>query len=78
MRTGISVTVTEGDRERLLAIIANRNSLQKHVWRARIVLITAEGHALRVREVAARIGSEPLRVRISRQWLDTDRRTRTK
>ena len=43
MRTGISLHVTVSNRERLLAIIDNRNSLQKHVWRARIVLLTADG-----------------------------------
>ena len=31
------------DRERLVAVAADRNSPQKHVWRARIVLLTAEG-----------------------------------
>jgi transposase len=31
-------------RSRLEAIIADRNSPSKHVWRARIVLATAEGH----------------------------------
>ena len=36
--------MTGNDRERLLAIIAERNSPQKHVWRARIVLMTADGH----------------------------------
>jgi Winged helix-turn helix len=30
-------------RERLAAVVADRNSLQKHVWRARIILATAEG-----------------------------------
>ncbi len=30
--------------ERLLAIVDDRNSPQKHVWRARIVLLTAKGH----------------------------------
>jgi transposase len=43
MRTGISIEVTSGDRERLLAIVADRNSPQKHVWRAQIVLMTADG-----------------------------------
>jgi hypothetical protein len=43
MRTGIVVNVTPADRERLAAIVANRNSPQKHVWRARIALLTAEG-----------------------------------
>ena len=44
MRTGITINVKPEDRERLLAVLANRNSPQKHVWRARIVLLTAEGH----------------------------------
>src|SRR5437868_14524517 len=44
MRKGIVVNVTAGDRKRLAAIVANRNSPQKHVWRARIVLLTADGH----------------------------------
>lgn len=44
MRTGISLHVTASDRERLQAVIEDRNSPQKHVWRARIVLLTADGH----------------------------------
>ena len=44
MRTGITIDVTAGDHERLLAIIGDRNASQKHVWRARIVLLTAGGH----------------------------------
>jgi hypothetical protein len=43
MRTGIVVRVTAADRDRLEAIVADRNSPQKHVWRARIVLATADG-----------------------------------
>jgi transposase len=43
MRTGISIRLTAADREQLLAIIADRNSPQKHVWRARIVLMTGDG-----------------------------------
>jgi transposase len=43
MRTGIVVNVKAADRRRLTAIVANRNSPQKHVWRARIVLLTADG-----------------------------------
>jgi len=43
MRKGIVVNVTAGDRKRLAAIVANRNSPQKHVWRARIVLLSADG-----------------------------------
>jgi len=43
MRTGISFELTASDRERLLGISTDRNSPQKHVWRAKIVLLTAEG-----------------------------------
>jgi transposase len=35
--------VSAADRDRLEAIVADRNSPQKHVWRARIVLLTADG-----------------------------------
>jgi transposase len=43
MRAGIVVKVTPEDRRRLEAIVSNRNSPQKHVWRAKIVLATADG-----------------------------------
>jgi transposase len=43
MRTGISIDVNRASRARLDAIVADRNSAQKHVWRARIVLLTAAG-----------------------------------
>jgi hypothetical protein len=35
--------VSSADRARLTAIVADRNSRQEHVWRARIVLMTADG-----------------------------------
>jgi transposase len=43
MRTGISFTVSADDRERLEAIVRSRSSPQKHVWRARIILLSSEG-----------------------------------
>ena len=43
MRPGIVVEVTAAVRDRLTAIVADRNSPQKHVWRAAIVLATADG-----------------------------------
>ena len=43
MRQGITVAVSGEDRVRLEAIAADRNSPQKHVWRAQIVLLTADG-----------------------------------
>jgi hypothetical protein len=42
MRTGIVVDVTRADRRRLEAIIADRSAPQKHVWRANIILATAD------------------------------------
>jgi hypothetical protein len=43
MRKGIAVTATAADRARLEAVVANPNSPQKHVWRAKIILLTADG-----------------------------------
>ena len=43
MRTGVTVYLSPTDRKRLQAIVDDRNSPQKHVWRARIVLATADG-----------------------------------
>jgi len=43
MRTGIVIHVSTTDRTRLEAVVADRNSPQKHVWRARIILLTASG-----------------------------------
>ena len=43
MRTGISFTVSADDRSRLEAIILHPPSPQKHVWRCRIVLLSADG-----------------------------------
>src|SRR4051794_4055603 len=43
MRNGISFTVSSADRRRLRALVKNRNARQKHVWRAKIVLLTADG-----------------------------------
>ena len=43
MRAGIVVNVTPVDRRRLEAIVADRCAPQKHVWRAQIILATADG-----------------------------------
>jgi hypothetical protein len=43
MRTGISLSITPADMDRLQALVKDRNAPQKHVWRARIVLLTGEG-----------------------------------
>ena len=43
MRTGISLDVSPADRRRLEALVRDRNTAQKHVWRAEIVLLSADG-----------------------------------
>lgn len=43
MRAGIVVTVTPQDRSRLEAIVADRNTRQKHAARAHVVIATADG-----------------------------------
>ena len=54
MRTGISITVSPSDRRRLAALVRDRNAAQKHVWRARIVMLTADG--LGTHEIMRRTG----------------------
>ena len=44
MRTGISISVSSAERVRLDAVVADRNSPQKHVWRARIIFLSADGY----------------------------------
>ena len=43
MRTGISIMLKPLDRRRLQALARDRNAAQKHVWRAQIVLLSADG-----------------------------------
>ena len=43
MRTGISITLKPSDRRRLAALARDRNAPHKHVWRAEIVLLSADG-----------------------------------
>src|SRR3546814_14736524 len=43
MRTGTSIEVSPSDRRRLAALAGDRNAAQKHVWRAAIVLLSADG-----------------------------------
>ena len=38
-----NIQLSRADRSKLKAVVANRNSPQKHVWRAKIVLLTADG-----------------------------------
>jgi transposase len=43
MRSGISISLSPSDRERLDSIRKDRNTAQKHAWRAEIVLLSADG-----------------------------------
>src|SRR6478736_4156966 len=42
MRTGIFITLKPADRRRLAALARDRNAPHKHVWRAEIVLLSAD------------------------------------
>ena len=43
MRAGKSLSVSSADAGRLRSVVQDRNAPQKQVWRAEIVLLTAEG-----------------------------------
>src|SRR6202049_752678 len=43
MRTGISIALKPADRRRLKVLARDRNAPHKHVWRAEIVLLSADG-----------------------------------
>jgi transposase len=43
MHERTDIRLRAADRRELEAVVANRNSPQKHVWRAKIVLLTADG-----------------------------------
>lgn len=43
MRNGITFSLSEADRDRLSGIVAAPLSPQKHVWRARIILLSSDG-----------------------------------
>src|ERR687885_179645 len=61
MRDEPPVGAAPANRARLEAVVADRNSPQKHVWRARIVLAAAEG--LGTVEITRRVGVSKLCVR---------------
>src|SRR6516162_5619514 len=70
MRKDVEVRLGPGDRKRLAAIVADRNSAQKHVWRAQIILATAEGCG--TAEIMRRAGvSKPCVWRWQRRFRET-------
>ena len=69
MRNGISFEVSGADRERLAAVVVGRGSRQKHVWRAAIILATAEGCG--TAEIMRRVGvSKPCVWRWQRRFME--------
>ena len=54
MRGNLGLFVSSADRARLAAIVADRNSPQKHVWRSQVVLMT--GERLGTAEIMRRTG----------------------
>jgi transposase len=69
MRSDVEVRLGPGDRERLEAVVADRNRAQKHVWRARIILATAEGCG--TAEIMRRAGvSKPCVWRWQRRFME--------
>ena len=57
MRKAIKIDLAEADRQALTAIVTDRNSVQKHVWRAQIVLLTADGYGCGTMELTRRAGT---------------------
>src|SRR5579871_90993 len=61
MRKIERISVSEADRERLERLVRDRNTPQKIVWRARIVLLAADG--LQAIKIAAAVSKSVLTVR---------------
>ena len=61
MRNIERISVSEADRDRLERLVRDRNTPQKVVWRARIVLLAANG--LQAIGIAAAVGKSLLTVR---------------
>lgn len=54
MAQQVCIQLINDDRERLQRIVGDRNTAQKHAWRARIILASAEG--LNVQDIARQVG----------------------
>ena len=61
MRMIERISISSADRERLKGLVRNRNTPQKVVWRARIVLLASDGQAAEA--IAAVVGKSLLTVR---------------
>lgn len=61
MRKIERISISAADRERMERLVRDRNTPQKVVWRARIVLLASDG--LTAEAIAAAVGKSPLTVR---------------
>jgi hypothetical protein len=61
MRKIEQISISAADRERLERRVRDRNTAQKVVWRARIVLLASDG--LTATAIAAAVGKSVLTVR---------------
>src|SRR5438045_5753455 len=61
MRKIEQISISAADRERLVGLVRDRNTPQKLVWRARIVLLAGEG--LTAEGIAAGVGKSLLTIR---------------
>ncbi len=61
MRKIERISISDADRERLERLVRDRNTPQKVVWRARIVLLASDG--LTAEAIAAAVGKSLLTVR---------------
>jgi transposase len=69
MQRDVEVRLGPGDRERLEAVVPDRNRAQKHVWRAQIILATAAGCG--TAEIMRRAGvSKPCVWRWQRRFME--------
>jgi DNA invertase Pin-like site-specific DNA recombinase len=75
MRTGITIKITRSDHRRLEAVSRDRNSPQKHVWRAAIVLLSADG--VGTHEIMRQTGTSKTCVRRWQQRFEVDPGNRT-
>lgn len=60
MCAGTSIALSSADRKRLQNIVKDRNATQKHVCRAGIVLVSADGVGMN--EIMRQTGVEDLRL----------------
>ena len=65
MRKIERISISAADRERLERLVRDRNTPQKVVWRARIVLLASDG--LRAEAIAATVGKSVLAVALWRR-----------